>query len=130
MYKTGTNYLRNLTADKNKQTQLPLQLDVTIVQLFMLMMTIITHHFLAFLKELVIEVLCFILSSLLMAWLPQYILDQSCALIPTSPMGRPTQKRRALEYLVHMFLQGHATHTMHSYIHNLNNIFTWDIVYL
>jgi hypothetical protein len=130
MYKTGTNYLRNLTADRNKQRQLPLQLDVPIVQLFMLMMTIITHHFLAFLKELMIEALCFIFSSLLMAWLSQYILDQSCALIPTSPMGRPTQQRRALEYLVHMFFQGHATHTMHSYIHNLNTIFTWDIVYL
>jgi hypothetical protein len=76
-------------------------------------MTIIAHPFLVFLKELMIEALCFMFASLLMAWLSQCILDQSCALIPTSPMGQPTQQRRALEYLVHMFLQGHATHTMH-----------------
>jgi predicted membrane-bound dolichyl-phosphate-mannose-protein mannosyltransferase len=51
IYKTGTNYLLHLTANRNMQRRLPLQLDVTIGQIFTLMMTIIIRHFLAFLKE-------------------------------------------------------------------------------
>jgi hypothetical protein len=51
MYKTGINYLLHSTANKNMQRGLLLQLDVIIGQLFTLMMTIITHHFLAFRKE-------------------------------------------------------------------------------
>jgi hypothetical protein len=51
MYKTGINYLLHSTSKRNMQRGLLLQLDVTIGQLFTLMMTIITHHFLAFQKE-------------------------------------------------------------------------------
>jgi hypothetical protein len=51
MYKTGINYLLHSTAKRNMQTGLLLRLDVTIGQLFTLMMTIIIHHFLAFWKE-------------------------------------------------------------------------------
>jgi hypothetical protein len=70
-----------------------------------------------------IEAFCFIFASLPMVWPSSFILDQSCALIPTSHTTRPTQQRRVYEYLVHTFMQGHATHTMHLCIHNLNNIF-------
>jgi hypothetical protein len=75
-----------------------------------------------------IEALFSIFASLPMVWPSPCILDQSCALIPTSHTAQPTQLRRVYEYLVHTFLQGHATHTMHSCIHNVNNIFdSFDI---
>jgi hypothetical protein len=51
IYKTGTYYLLHSTANINMQRRLPLQLDLTIGQLFTLMMNIITHTFLAFLKK-------------------------------------------------------------------------------
>jgi hypothetical protein len=60
-----------------------------------------------------IEAFCFTFVSLPMAWLSQCTVDQLFILILTCLVGVQTPQKQVLEFLVHMYLQEHATYITH-----------------